>query len=185
MNKKSAGILACLSFFTFTSSTALYAGNQPGAFTLTVGAGELFLASKRHMQNAGMPLVILGYDFTTQWGFEALIGGFNTEFNSSSPPHSSKQINGTLVSLNGVYRFMNPYFQTFQPYVVGGIGVLGMNPNGTNANNEGNINAGVGTQIFIHKLVAFRLEARDLYTWVGGKNDVLVAGGVTFLLNAC
>lgn len=182
MNKSSAGILACLGFFTLTSFNAIYAGNQPGAISITPGAGELFLASKRHMKNAGVPLVILGYNFSKQWGFEALIGGYTTTFNSSSPPKSFKEINGTLVALNGVYRF-GEYYQIIEPYIVFGVGVIGMNPNGNNANNEGNINAGVGTQIFANPIVAFRVEARDFYTWVGGKNDAMIDAGVSFLIN--
>jgi hypothetical protein len=63
-----------------------------------------------------------------------------------------------------------------------GPGIIGLNPNGNDPNNEGNINAGLGTQYFVDKSFAFKVEARDFYTITGGgKNDVLIDVGVTYL----
>jgi OmpA-OmpF porin, OOP family len=182
MKKLHSLILSCVGLISLSSYTAVYAGNQEGAFSVTPGIGDFFLSSKRNMENAGVPLVILGYDFTHRWGIEGLLGGYNTNFKGNR--HNHKEINGTLFAIDGVYRF-GPYYQVIEPYVLAGIGVIGMNPNNNDANNEGNINAGIGAQFFIHKAIAFRVEARDFYTWVGGKNDVMVDAGVSVLFNIC
>lgn len=182
MKKLHSLALTCLSLIAIHSSTAAFAGNEEGAVSLSLAGGEIFLDSKRHMDNAGIGMIMLGYNFTERWGIEALLGGFDTNFKGNNP--SSKTINGTLFSIDGVYRF-NPYRYTVQPYILAGIGVLGLNPNKSDANNEGNINAGVGAQLFIHKAIAFRVEARDFYTWVGGKNDFMVDVGMSFLFNLC
>jgi hypothetical protein len=36
--------------------------------------------------------------------------------------------------------------------------------------------------IFANDVIALRLEARDFYTITGGKNDFMVAGGVSFFI---
>ena len=156
-------------------------GNSAGDATVTAAGGEFFFAQKRNIENTGLAMLILGYNFTDNWGIEGLVGGFTTTFKDSV--HDNREISGTLVSIDGVYHF-SPYHNV-QPYVLAGVGVLGLNPNRYSANNEGNINAGVGAEFFVHPAVAFRLEGRDFYTWVGGKNDLMLDGGVTFLFDFC
>lgn len=182
MNRLSSLVLTSLALATFHSSAAAYAGNQEGAIPLSLAGGELFLASKRNMENTGIGMLMLGYNFTERWGIEGLLGIFNTHFKNNVP--SSKNIDGTLFAIDGIYRF-TPYRGALQPYVLAGIGVFGLNPNKSDANNEGNINAGAGVQLFIHKAIAFRMEARDFYTWVGGKNDFMIDAGITYLFNVC
>lgn len=179
MNKFQSLLLFCVTTFSLFGFTHSYAGNRAGAVTLTLGGGYDIFASKREIQNAGVPLGILGYNFTDKWAFEALYGAFTTDFENSV--NDNREIRGSLFLLDAVYRF-TPY-QCFEPYVTAGVGVTGLNPNQNDANNEGNMNIGVGAQIFPHKSVAFRLDARDLYTRVGGKNDVLLDAGVSFLFD--
>ena len=63
--------------------------------------------------------------------------------------------------------------------------LLVMNPSRYNANSEGNINAGLGAKFFFTDNIAFRADVRDFYTWVGGKNDVLVDAGINFFFGGC
>lgn len=76
------------------------------------------------------------------------------------------------------YRFV-------EPYLLAGVGVIGLNPNRNDGHNEGNMNFGIGSDFFIEKSIAFRIEARDFYTFVGGKNDILIGAGIKFLLDLC
>lgn len=175
-------VLTGVNLLLLTSSINLYAGNQAEAVSLTLGGGELFLSSKRNMDNAGVPLLILGYNFTDRWGIEGMLGTYTTEYKHNQP--TDQNIDGTIVAVNGVYRF-DTYRSIVEPFVLFGVGAIGMNPNNNDANNEGNINFGIGAEVFFHKAVALRVEARDFYTWVGGKNDVMVDAGVTFLFNIC
>ena len=86
---------------------------------------------------------------------------------------------GFIYTIDGVYRF-KPCGR-LAPYALGGIGALSISPNGNESSTQGNINAGIGSQYFIDPSIAFRAEIKDLYTMTGGKNDVMINFGVTFL----
>lgn len=174
-------VLSCLSLISVAAISTSYAADRAGAASFTVGAGSLHFASSRDIDNTGVPFFGLGYDFTDHWGIEGILGFFNTD--SNNPEDNGKQVNGTMFLVDGLYHF-TPY-NIVEPYVMLGVGILGMNPNGTDANNEGNINAGLGAKVFFDKSIAFRFEARDLYTTVGPKNDYMFDAGVTFLLDIC
>jgi OmpA-OmpF porin, OOP family len=182
MKKVYSLILACASFISLTSSTT-FAETKANSITFTLGGGYYYFATKRDMDNTGIGFGGLGYNFTNHWGVEAILGGLNTHFKDSV--NDDRSINGTLFSFDGVYHFSPFYRETFEPYLMAGVGVLGLNPNRNEANNEGNINAAAGLNLFIDKIIAFRVEARDFYTIVGGKNDVMLDGGVTVFWNLC
>lgn len=171
---------AALAPLLFSSAQA-YVGNRPGALTVTLGGGYFFLDSTRDIDNKAAALVEVGYDFTENWGIESLLAGFRTHFEPSvQDPHS---ISGTFFSIDGVYHFFPEY--SFQPYVLAGVGILGLSPNLYDAKNSGDINAALGAQFFINPHFSLRLEARDLYTWVGGRNDIFVNAGLGFSFDIC
>lgn len=165
-----------ISLVIFSNS---YAGNRPGAATLTLGGGYYHFAPKRHVGNTGVKFGELAYDFNEHWGIEGLLGFFVTDSHRSQDYGTS--VNGTLFAIDGVYHF-SPY-HNFEPYLLAGPGAVSMHPNGNDANTEGNVNAGAGVQYFFSSSVALRLEARDFYTIVGGKNDYFLNGGVSFLFD--
>lgn len=170
-------LISLIAFMT----TTLYAGNRANSVSFSLAAGYDYFASKREMDNTGVPFAILGYNFTNNWGIEALLGFFKTYYKNSV--HDNRQIDGTLFSVDGIYRF-SPY-KIIEPYLLAGVGVIGLNPNRNDAHNEGNVNFGIGSEFFIEKSIAFRIEARDFYTIVGGKNDIMLDAGITFLLDLC
>lgn len=182
MKKMRSLVLACVGVAAIASYTTTFAGNRANTATLTLGAGYEYFNSKRRIDNTSMPMIMLGYNFTQHWGAEALLGIFNTNFKPSA--NDQRQINGTLFALDAMYHF-NPYKDMLEPFVLAGAGATGLNPNRQDGHNEGNVNVGVGTQIFFDKSIGFRIEARDFYTLVGGKNDVVLDAGVTFLLDIC
>lgn len=181
MKKIQSFVLACIGLLSITTCSASYVGSRGGAFTLTVGGGYDYFSSKRQIEDSGIPYLGLGFDFNRHWGIEGLLGAFNTTFKDSVG--DNREINGTLFAIDGVYHFST--YHRLEPYVLAGVGVLGLNPSRYDANNEGNVNAGLGLQLFIDPLVAFRVEARDFYTMVGGKNDVFLNGGITFYFDTC
>lgn len=181
MRKISPTVLVALMLFSMTCTSYIYAGNRAGAATFGLGAGYDNFASKREIKNTTIPFVQAGYNLTDRWGIEGLLGFFNSHFKKSV--QDNRQINGTLVAVDGIYRLL-PY-HSFEPYLLAGVGAIGLNPNQNEAHNEGNINAGIGGEFFIEKSIAFRLEARDFYTMVGAKNDLFFDGGLTFLLDLC
>lgn len=171
--------IASLSLLTLLACQPAQAFNNAGTVSLTAGGGYDYFSSKRNVKNSGVGFGILGYNFTDHWGIEALLGFYNTH--SRLAATYNQDVKGTVFAFNAAYHF-TPY-GGFQPYVLAGPGVIGMNPNGTDAHNLGNINAAVGADYFFNEIVALRVEARDFYTFVGGKNDVMASGGVTFLIN--
>jgi hypothetical protein len=90
-------------------------------------------------------------------------------------------VHGNLFLIDGIYRFSS--YHMFEPYVLAGIGVLGLKPSDTELNQQGNINAGMGTQVFLDRSIALRIEARDLYTTTGsGKNEIMLNAGISILI---
>lgn len=174
--KKGFGLIL-ISVGLISLSFATYAGNKPCAATFTLGEGYYRFAPKRHNDNTGVPFASLGYNLTEHWGIEGLLGFFNTK--SSQAIDDDKQVKGTLFEIGVIYRL--PIYRCIEPYLLAGPGILSMNPNGNDANTEGNINGGVGAQLFFSEIVSLRVEARDIYTIVGGKNDLFLNAGISFL----
>lgn len=184
MKKISWIVLICVSALSISFCPTVYAENKAHTGTFTVGGNGLFFASKRNMENSGGPFVAAAYNFTPEWGIEGMLASFNTHFRPSENDHRS--INGTLVLVDAVYHFP-PYFRytNVQPYALAGVGIMGLSHNRDDANNEGAINAGLGLQVFVDQVVSFRIEARDVYTMVGSKNDIFLGGGVSFSMGGC
>ena len=175
-------IVSFVGLFALMGCHIVFAENRPGVVTVSVADGYYHFAEKHKMQNTSIPNVSLAYNFTDHWAIEGTVGLLNTNTSSTNiQPNVSEH--GYLYTAAGLYRFC-PYWQ-FQPYVSAGIGVLGLKPNGTDSQHQGNLNVGVGTQWLVHKTIAFRAEARDIYTMTGGKNDYMISLGMSFLFCAC
>lgn len=176
--KKNILLLGVLSLAVLASNVAL-AGNRPGAITFTMAGGAYGFSSKRHMENAGVPNVALAYNFTDRWAIEGDIGVINTH---TQAPLAVQGVHGAIYTLDAIYRF-KPY-KVVEPYISGGLGELTLSPNGFNSEHSGNVNVGVGTQVFLDPSIALRAELRDIYTLAGGFNDGMANFGVSFLFDS-
>lgn len=174
MKRLLVSLLALLSTF-ITADLYAYNHNRPQIVTITLGEGYEFFSSTRNLQNTNIPNLELAYNFNEKLAFEFLFGRILTELKGSK-----QDVRGYLYLLDGLYRFHPCHL--FQPYLLAGLGVTSLKPNGNDAVNQVGFNAGVGTQFFIDKSIAFRLDIRDIYTFVGGKNDVLLNAGISFLI---
>lgn len=181
MKKVHSLVLACVGVASIAAFSAANADHRTGSTSVTIGSGYDYFASKRQLQNSAYPFVAVGYDFNPTWSAELFYTHFYTEFNRSTG--DTRNVNATLLNVDGVYRF--DVNSIFKPFVLAGIGITGLNPNRNAANNEGNANAGVGVELFIHPSIAFRADARDAYTIVGGKNDMSLNIGITALFGGC
>ncbi len=173
-------LLSAVFISLFLSSIA-YAGNRPGALTINFGPAYEYFDSGREMQNTGVGFVAVDYDFTSNWGIEGLYGFLHTNFKKSL--HDHRNISGNMLLIDGVYHY--PINEIFEPYVVAGFGLTNLNPNRNEAVNEGNLNAGLGLQLFADKRLAFKFEGRDIYVINGAKNDVMISAGVGVLFDLC
>lgn len=171
-------VLACVSALALLGMNTTIAGNRPGAFTVSLADAYYHFADKRHLHNINLPNAALAYDFDSHWAIEGGAGLINTD-SKGSKHHHHHGVHGYLYTLDGLYRFKQ--YRAIEPYISAGIGVLSLKPNGNDAKQQGNINAGIGAQWFFHDSIALRAEARDIYTMVGGKNDFMVNLGISFL----
>ena len=174
-------VLMCVGFFILAPYSIVHAGSRAGAAAFTIGAGDYYFATKRHIANTGVGYGALGYDFTDHWGIEGLAGFMNTTSHQSQD--NGKSVKGSILAIDGVYHFSA--YKIVEPYISAGPGLIYLSPNGNDAHVEGNVNAALGLQFFVDKAVALRVEAHDFYTIVGGKNDIFLNGGVTLLWDIC
>lgn len=176
--KRNDKILVVLGLVTVLNAGHVIAGNRPGATTLTLAGAYYHFASSRHLENTTLPNVALAYDLSDRWAIEGGVGAVNT---NQKRVLGGLGVHGFLYTVDGLYR-LRPY-QQFAPYLIAGVGLLAMRPNGLSSEHQGNINAGVGTQVFFGDSVALRGEIRDLYTTTGaGKNDYMINFGVSFII---
>lgn len=155
--------------------TSVFAANHADQTTFTLGAAYYHFAPKRNINNAVMPNAAIGYNFNDRWAAEFEVGNINTNQNNGPSEHA------VLFLLDGIYRFTPK--QYFQPYVIAGVGVMNLKPPVGNSNQyQNNVNAGIGTQFFADKSIAFKGEVRDLYTLSGGYNDYMINFGISYLM---
>lgn len=153
------------------------AGNLPGSVTVTAADAYYHFDEKRDMDNSAMPNLAIGYNFTSHWAMEVMAGVLNSD---QEEDREDEGVHGMLYTIDGIYRF-TPYGH-LEPYVIAGIGMLTLDPNGDDSEHPGNINAGIGTQLFWGPTVAMRGEIRDIYDTTGEtRNDFMINFGVSFL----
>lgn len=176
-------ILAGL-FFLFVSAVSFAAeaggpvvANPPGAITFSFLGGYYWFSPKRGLNNTEVPTIDAAYNFDNHWAAEL---GWTPMSTSQKGSYGGQNVTGNLVTLDGIYRFAQ--HGRFQPYVMAGVGNIGLKASGSNSTQQGVFNAGVGAQLFAEKYVAFRGEVRDVYTTTQGINDVMASVGLSFLI---
>lgn len=171
--KKITLALFTLGMLAFSTT---FAANRPGAVTFTPGVAYYHFANKRQLDNIPMPNASLAYNFNDQWAVEGFFGLINADQNN----FNRQGVHGGLYTIDTLYR-LKPH-GSLEPYVDAGIGIISMTPNGNNSEQQSVVNLGVGTEWFCDRSIALRGEARDVYTLRGGKNDVMLNFGVSFLM---
>jgi hypothetical protein len=170
-------VLAVVLMFVYIWATSAYAFNQAGQWVAGLGGGYAYFSSKHHLENTGAADAQLGYNLTNRWGVQGLIAFFNA--NSRRASNYNEDVRGNFYAFDVVYH-ASPWHQ-FQPYLAAGPAMVGLNPNGSDANNEGGVNGALGAEWFFAKRMAFSAELRDFYVIVGGKNEVFPNAAVVFL----
>lgn len=176
--------LTSLAAIALVSSSSVFAGNKGNEVTVSAMESYYHFADKRAMDNVAVPTLAVAYNFDPKWAIEAAAGLVNTNINPPKVP-TQRGVHGFLYTVDGLYRFL--VYGPLEPYVSFGVGMTSFQyPTGTSeAKHQANLNAGLGTQIFFHDFIAFRAEARDIYTMSGGKNDVQLGLGLSFLFDGC
>ncbi len=158
-------------------STAAFAGNRAGAFYGTLSEGYYHFSQQRHLENTAVPGIALGYDFTDQFAAQAGALVLNADHRGHEAVGGA---HGFIYQLDGVYRFAKS--GNFEPYALGGVQVTSLKPAGNNTVDQAGVNLGIGAQYFVADSIALGAEARDFYTFSGGKNEAMLAANITFLI---
>ncbi|MDA8561667.1 porin family protein [Gammaproteobacteria bacterium] len=172
----------CLLFISiFCINKICFAGNEAGSISLTLSDAYYAFNDKRNLDNTTYPNVFLSYNFNKRFAIEAGAGVLSPMLKAQE---IDKTLNGSLYNINAIYRFFP--CGHFEPYITGGIGLLSLNFKDNESNYPGNINLGLGAQVFWGYNIAMRFEARDIYQTTGGAyNDYLINFGVSFLFGGC
>lgn len=160
-----------------TVGTHAFADNRAGAVTISPGAGAYIFSHKRDISVGPTLNLGLGYDFTPNWGIQALVGETSGGFKGTG---SQGRASGSYYLADALYHFRAGH--DFQPYLLAGAGASSISPIGSEPRTQANVNAGLGAEYFISPSIAFNASARDIVSFRNPKQDVLVTGGLTFLL---
>ena len=153
-----------------------FANSKANAVTFTLGGGYLFFSQKRDLHNTAIPaMAALAYNFTEKWALELAANLINADSGDPDKHH----VHGFAYIGDAIYRV--PSFHSIDPYLMGGFNVMSLKPISSQPVNQGGMNIGIGAQFLKSNHIALSVEAHDLYTFSGGKNDFLVNGGVNFI----
>jgi len=153
------------------------AAHREGSMSVSPGLGYLSFSTKHHLENAIFPNMTFAYDLNPQWSAALMLGMFHANQTDRGGDGST---NGSFYSVDGLYHFRAPY--SAQPYLLAGLGVGKINdPAGNDPSVLGNANAGVGIEYFLGSSLSTYIDVRDLYTFTGGKQDILTNVGINFL----
>src|SRR5688572_27035763 len=113
-------LIGILGVLTLLSASVTFAGNRPGATTLTLSAAYYHFSEKRATSNTALPNAALAYNFDDHWAVEGNVGFANTNNKASRSVHMG------LYTFDGIYRF-TPRGH-FEPYVLAGVGMIDLYP---------------------------------------------------------
>ncbi|MEM9243884.1 MAG: outer membrane beta-barrel protein [Pseudomonadota bacterium] len=148
----------------------------PGLFTLTPGGGYFWFSGKQKLDNTAVGVISLGYNATKHWTTELSGGLFETKRKDIS-----SNDNSYFYSIGNLYYFRVE--KRLQPYLIGGFGVTHIkNPANNDPRSLANISGGGGLELQMDRRTALRAEVKDVYTFTGSKQDVLVTLGMSFFI---
>jgi len=172
MNVKKA---ICLFLCSTLLPQLAWAESKANAVTFILNGGYIFFSPKRDLHNTTTLGAALAYNFTEQWAIQLAADLLNADSGDPSKHH----VHGFVYLLDGLYHF-HP-IRIFEPYVMAGMNVTSLKPISSEPVNQGGMNIGAGTLFLKSNHIALSVEARDIYTFSGGKNDILLNGGINFM----
>lgn len=135
-------------------------------------------ANKRQIQSDVMPGLAVDYGLTDRWSVQISLSNISTKYKTGD----KRKVSGWMSFLDGIYYFQPDSY--FQPYLLGGLGVTNLRPRmNADPSVETSLNAGAGVAYFVDSRIGLRTDVRDVYTPNGGKNDLMLNFGVSFLFD--
>lgn len=148
-----AGILAC--------GTIASAANREGQFSLSPVIGGYTYDGRQHLDTSLIYGLRGGYNFTKNFGVEALFDYVNTEPTTSKTDVDMYRYGGELL-----YHFLPD--NAFVPYLAAGYSGLNFDARGVDGRVRGAFDYGVGAKLFLCDYFALRGDVRHI---IYSKND--------------
>ena len=170
-------LLSCVSFWTFLLITvSSFAEIKPGAFSLSPFIGGYTFDGVQHLETAPVFGIRGGYDFTKNWGAEAVFDYAATE----STMNNGRSANFLRYGADALYHFMPE--QKLVPFIAAGFG--GRTIDYTGENNDRThalFDYGAGLKYFITENLALRGDVRHLIVFDHAQSNVEYGLGLSFL----
>ncbi len=177
MKKLVKGILPGLLLVTL--AIPAFAENRQGAYTVSPFVGGYLLDHDQREENRPIFGLRTGYNFTKNWGAEAMFGYSLTE---TKQAYGSRETDLYRYGVDILYHFMPD--SNLVPFIVlGGGGTNFTTPQTPSAENHyaGLVNYGVGVKYFVADNVALRGDVRHaVLVHDSGDNNLEYSAGLTF-----
>lgn len=150
----------------------------PGSFTVSPYIGGYTFDGTQHLRTRPTYGIRGGYNFTENFGLEALFGYVNTE---STRLGGSNNVNVFNYRLEGLYHFMPE--RRFVPFVAVGAGANSVDyPKGSTISDKTNavFGYGAGFKYFLTNMVALRGDVRHLLLTDRSRQNFEYTAGVSF-----
>jgi len=165
-----------------TLATPGFAENRSGAVTVSPFVGGYVLDSEQHEESRPMFGLRAGYNFTKNFGAEAMFGYALTETKGKYGVSGSREADMYRYGVDLLYHFMPD--KKFVPFIaVGGGGTSFSIPNSPSTRNHyaGLVTYGGGAKYSITEDIAFRGDVRGIYlVHDTGTNNFEYTAGLTF-----
>lgn len=167
-----------LGLFLLSLSTPGFAENRAGAYSLSPFVGGHTFDSKQDLETSPIFGLRAGYNFTENWGAEAVFSYTLAEAEEPNYPETDAYSYG----VDALYHF-NPR-GNFVPFLAAGLGgtTLERPAKGLSDSSDWLFNYGVGVKYFVADSVALRGDVRHVVLPDDSLSNLVYTAGVTFLL---
>ena len=138
-----------------TAASCASAGNREGQFSVSPVIGGYTYEGKQHLDTSLIYGLRGGYNFTKNFGVEALFDYVNTEPTKSKNDVDMYRFGGELL-----YHFFPD--NTLVPYIAAGFGGLNFGTTGVDKRVRGAFDYGVGAKYFLNDSFALRGDVRHI-----------------------
>jgi OmpA-OmpF porin, OOP family len=161
-------------FLTF--STPALAGTRDGGFSVSPYVGGFLFQGDQNLNHNFVYGLRLGYDFTKNWGVEAMGGYVHTRY---APIGTDTAADVYNYRVEGIYNFMPD--SRFVPFIAIGGGAQTITYDNSIPNKTRPVaDYGAGFKFFFTNWLAFRADVRHVLAFGSVYNNLEYTGGLTF-----
>jgi OOP family OmpA-OmpF porin len=155
-------------------STPALAQIRPGAFSVSPFVGGFLFDGGEYLDHRPVYGLRLGYDFTKNWGAEAVLDYVNTNY---TPTNSSTNVYN--YRLEGLYYFMPE--SKLVPFLAAGVGGMSIDYHDSTASKtRAVVDYGAGLKYFLFDWLALRGDVRHVLSFGSIHSNLEYTIGVTF-----